>query len=289
MKIYLDCYPCVVRHSLEASRMVTDDETVHFMVMNSVLKKLGKLSPDATPPEIATIIHRIIRKSVKNNDPYKKIKKEYNQLALSMYDDLKRKINESKDPILTAMKLAIAGNIIDFGASNREFNLKQIIDETLQSELDNGYYENFMEELPGVSKLLYIGDNSGEIVFDKLLVEEIKKVVKGEIYFVVRGKSILNDATIEDAKMVGLDKVVKIISDGYDAPAFIPSESSKEAKFLFESSDLVIAKGQGNYESLSEVRKNIYFLLRLKCSIVAKDIGGKVGDNILIKSYFSDN
>jgi len=281
MKMYLDCYPCVVRHALEASRMVTDDELIHLNVLKSVFKILGELPSDSSPQEITTIVHRKIKKLVGNYDPYKNIKKKYNEISLSMYNDLKRKIIESEDSLLAAIKLAIAGNIIDYGASNRQFNLNQVICDTLKSDLAINNYREFKEELGSASRLLYIGDNAGEIVFDKLLVEEIKKETKANIDFIVRGKPILNDATIEDAQMVGLDKIVKVIPDGNDSPAFIFSKASKKVRALFMSSDLIIAKGQGNYESLSESEKNIYFLLRLKCRIIANDIGGKVGDNVL--------
>jgi len=261
--------------------MVTDDELIHLNVLKSVFKILGELPSDSSPQEITTIVHRKIKELVGNYDPYKNIKKHYNEISLSMYNDLKRKIIESEDSLLAAIKLAIAGNIIDYGASNRQFNLNQVICDTLKSDLAINNYREFKEELGSASRLLYIGDNAGEIVFDKLLVEEIKKETKANIDFIVRGKPILNDATIEDAQMVGLDKIVKVIPDGNDSPAFIFSKSSKKVRDLFMSSDLIIAKGQGNYESLSESEKNIYFLLRLKCRIIANDIGGKVGDNVL--------
>jgi len=283
MKVYLDCYPCVLRHTVEVSRMVTDDVNVQYNVLNSVLNMLGTLSPELTPPEITTLVHRIIKEKVNNNDPYKSIKEHFNKIALSMYDELKKRIEKSDDSLLTAVKIAIAGNIIDYGASNRGFEVQKTINETLATDLAINDYEQFMDNLKNASSLLYIGDNAGEIVFDRLLIEELQKLSKADMYFMVRGNPILNDATATDARETGLDEIVRVISDGNDSPAFVYKEVSDEAKRLFDISDMKIAKGQGNYEAISGRNTDVYCLLRLKCILVAKDIGGNVGDNVLKK------
>ncbi len=281
MKTYLDCFPCIVKQALEASKMATDNENLQREVLNSVFKILPNFPLDVSPPEIAVNVHRIIKKISKNKDPYKKVKEEFNKKALQLYPELKLKIDTSEDRLLTAVKLAIAGNIIDFGVAGNNFDLNNTIKEVLSSNLAVNQFSRFKNDVLNNSSILYIGDNAGEIVFDKILIEEIKKYSKANVIFVVRGEPILNDVTFEDAEFVEIDKIAEIISNGYDAPATLLSNSSKELKKAFDSADLVIAKGQGNYETLSNIDKNIYFLLKVKCSILARDIGSNVGDNIL--------
>jgi len=281
MKTYLDCFPCIVRQALESARMATNNEILQREILNSVFKELPKVPQTVTPPEIAVTVHRIIKKVSGNKDPYKKVKEKFNKKALQLYSDLKQKINKSDNHLLTAAKLAIAGNIIDFGAGGSNFDLNQNIKEVLSSNLAIDHFNKFKDDILSSSSVLYIGDNAGEIVFDRILIEEIKKYSEADIFFVVRGEPILNDATIEDAKFVGIDKVAEVISDGYDAPAILLSNSSKELKKAFDSADMVIAKGQGNYETLNEVKGNIYFLLKAKCLVLAKDIKSNLGDNIL--------
>jgi len=281
MKTYLDCFPCIVRQALESARMATNNEILQREILNSVFKELPKVPQTVTPPEIAVTVHRIIKKVSGNKDPYKKVKEKFNKKALQLYSDLKQRINKSDNHLLTAAKLAIAGNIIDFGAGGSNFDLNQNIKEVLSSNLAIDHFNKFKDDILRSSSVLYIGDNTGEIVFDRILIEEIKKYSEADIFFVVRGEPILNDATIEDAKFVGIDKVAEVISDGYDAPAILRSNSSKELKKAFDSADMVIAKGQGNYETLNEVKGNIYFLLKAKCLVLAKDIKSNLGDNIL--------
>jgi len=281
MKTYLDCFPCVVRQTLEASRIATKDEKLQREILDSVLKILPDFPLTVSPPEIAVSVHRIIKKISGNKDPYKEIKEEYNEKAMQLYSSLKQKIINSENSLLTAVKLAIAGNIIDFGALGKNFNLNGTIEEVLSSNLAINHFKKFKNDILKASSILYIGDNAGEIVFDKLLIEEIKKYIEVDIMFVVRGEPILNDVTLEDAKFVNMDKIVKVISNGNDAPATVFSDSSDEFKKAFNSTDMVIAKGQGNYETLSEIERNIYFLLKVKCLVLAKDIECNVGDNIL--------
>lgn len=281
MKTYLDCFPCLIRQTLESSRIATDDEIIQRKILNSVLKELTNFPLTVSPPEIAVAVHRIIKKVTKNKDLYKDIKITCNKMAMQLYSELKLKVNNSDNPLLTAAKLAIAGNIIDFGAMGNNFDLNSAIKESLSSNLTICHFDKFKNDILSSSSILYIGDNAGEIVFDKILIEEIKKYSNAYISFAVRGEPILNDVTLEDAEFVGMDKIVKIISNGSDAPGILFSDNSDEFKHTFNSADMIIVKGQGNYESLSDIKGNIYFLLRVKCSVLAENMKCKIGDNIL--------
>ena len=283
MKMYLDCYPCVLRHALDVARRTTNNEQIQYNIMNQVIKELVKIPQESTPPEITARIHRIIKKATRNPDPYEQVKRLHNEIALQFYSQLKHRIETSDDPLYVAAQVAIAGNIIDSGASGGEFDLNATIEDTLKAKLSGNSYHTFEEEILKASHLLYLGDNAGEIVFDRLLIEEIQRRTNMKVTFVVKGEPILNDATLEDAEFVGMYGIAEIITNGYDAPATLVDKSSKEFREAWNSADLIIAKGQGNYESLSEEHKNIFFLLKIKCSALARDMGCHVGENVLMR------
>lgn len=283
MRTYLECLPCFLRQSLEATRMVTDDESVHEEVLRKVLVELVDMPFDQSPPHMALKIHRLVREIGDDVDPYKRLKDKYNKFAMEIYPELQEKVRQSEDPFGTAARLAIAGNIIDFGVISELGHEKVLdtIEKALESPLAINYTEDLRKEVAGARRILYLGDNTGEIVFDKLLLEELPR---DKVTFAVRGKPILNDATMEDADLVGITSYVKTIDNGSDAPGTILELCSPEFQETFHKADLIIAKGQGNYETLSEADANIYFLLMAKCPVIARDIGCQVGDMLVLKS-----
>ena len=281
MKTYLDCIPCFLRQSLEAARMVTEDEYIHMQVVKEVTKYLADADITKSPPEISTEVHRIIRDVMDCDDPYQEIKKEQNEFAMNFYPELKNIIAKSNDRLLTAAKLAIAGNVIDFGTSIR-FDVKDTINKVLRPDFTINKYEVFKQAISNSSSILYIGDNAGEIVFDMPFVEELS-ADGHNIIFAVRAGPIINDATIEDAISVGIDKYAKIITTGTRSPGTVLELCSSEFIKQYKSSDLIIAKGQGNYEAL-EPAPNLFKLLMVKCDLIARDLGKgvQVGDIVLI-------
>jgi len=282
MKLNLDCIPCFQRQALQAVRFISDDEKLHQRVLREVAKKLLESNWDSTPPELAHQIHSIVKRITNENDPYKEVKRESNDLVLKIYPELKQKVKKSRDPIRTAVRLAIAGNIIDFGVP-QEFNLEDTIREVLKKKFAIDDYKKLKEKLKDAETLLFFVDNAGEIGLDKLLVEtflEAKKLEK--IDFVVKGGPIINDATLEDAVYMGLDGLPNseflTISNGEVGTG--PARSSQTVKRWIKEHDLVISKGQGNYEGLSE-HNGLFFMLMVKCPIIASDLGVEVGDIIL--------
>lgn len=284
MKVYLDCFPCFVRQTLEAARMAVDDERVHRKILNAVMKQLVHLPMEVTPPQMGQVIHRLIKELTHNGDPYREIKERYNVAALKMLPNLKELVLRAEDPLLTASKLAIAGNIVDFGALSGGFDLESVVWETLRADFAIDDYAMFRDAIQKASRILYLGDNAGEIVFDRVLIEEIRRMGSAEITFVVRGRPIINDATIEDAAFAGLDRFAQVISNGSDAPATVLSECTPAMVAAYRAADLVIVKGQGNYESLSEETGPLFFLLKVKCPVLARDLGAHMGDTILKRS-----
>jgi uncharacterized protein with ATP-grasp and redox domains len=283
MKAYLDCLPCLMSQALRAARAATDDEAVQRQVVNSIAAIIPELSLGLRPPEIAQRGYRLIGEITGNNDPFHEAKVEANNTALALWRRLKQLVEQSADGLFMACRLAILANSIDFGPNFEHGGIEAIIDEATTCSLPMAVnnYDQFWSSLGNSRSLLYLGDNAGEIVFDRLLIEEIHRVEGLETRFVVREKPVINDVTVDDALAVGMDRVARIVSSGSDAPATILSQCSEELRQLFRSADIIIAKGQGNYESLEGEKGNIFFLLRVKCPLVAGLLGVSLGDCVL--------
>jgi uncharacterized protein with ATP-grasp and redox domains len=282
MKLNLDCIPCFQRQALQAVRFISDDEKLQEEVLREVIKELLKADWNSTPPELAHKVHSIVKRITNEKDPYRDVKRESNDLVLRMYSELKEMIKESRDPLRMAVRLAIAGNIIDFGVA-QEFNLEETIKEVLNKKFAIDDYILLKEKLESAETLLFFVDNSGEIGLDKLLVETFLETTEfKKIDFVLKGGPIINDATLEDAFYMGLDSLPNseflVISNGEEETG--PERKSKEVKNWISEHDLVISKGQGNYEGLSE-HNGLFFMLMAKCPIIAADLGVDVGDIIL--------
>ena len=282
MKLNLDCIPCFQRQALQAVRFISNDEELHQKVLREATKKLLESDWDLTPPELAHEVHKIVKSVTNEKDPYKEVKKESNDLVLKMYSALKEKVEESKDPLRTAVRLAIAGNIIDFGPL-QEFNLEKTIREVLKKKFAIDDYEKLKEKLKDAETLLFFTDNAGEIGFDKLLVETFLKTKKLEkISFAVKGGPIINDATLEDAVYMGFCDLPNVefleLSNGEAGTG--PDRGSQTVNSWIKKHDLVISKGQGNYEGLSE-HNGLFLMLMAKCPVIASDLGAEVGDIIL--------
>lgn len=283
MQIYLDCIPCIVHQALTSVRLVTHDVQVHEQMVREVLALLVDMDTRQSPPAIAQKIHQLIGQLTGEYDPYKEKKQRFNELSLRIYPELRRRIRASASPLETAIRLAIAGNIIDFGVNHslEESDLEETINDSLTSDFDKTQLKSFKDAVIRAKDILYLGDNAGEIVFDRLLIELLPWE---RITFAVKGRPVINDATIEDAEMAGLADMVNVIENGSDAPGTILESCSYYFRDRFAGADLVIAKGQGNYETLSEVNKNIFFILKAKCPVIARDLDCEVGDMILRKS-----
>ncbi len=288
MRTYLDCIPCFYRQALEAARLTGADEIVQKKIIDELSRLIPNFPLKASPPEMGRTIHALVRKIIGVKDPFKEIKESSNKMALSLYPELKQEINNSEDKLLTAVKLSIAGNVIDYGVKNSlnvEEEINKIFNKDFKSNAENNKtvfrYQEFKEILSKVNHIIYLADNAGEVVFDRLLIEELTEKLGKQVIYVVRGKPIINDALIEDAIFCGINKVAKITASGSDAPGTILKYCSPEFIELFRKAELIISKGQGNYESLSEEDESIFFLFKAKCPVIAKDVGCKVGDMVL--------
>jgi len=284
MKTYLDCIPCFFRQAIELFKNVGIDEIEQKKIIDKIARLVPSFSLDTSPPEKAREIYNIIYKAIGQDDPFFDIKEKSNKSILSFYPKLKEKVEESNDRLLTAIELAIIGNIIDYGV--REFSE---VDAEINKLCNNNFsignkaifeYDKFKSCLASAQKILYLADNAGEIVFDRLLLSELKKNKK-QIVFAVKEKPVINDALIKDAYDCGINEYASIITNGSDAPGTILKLCSPLFCEHFKRADLIISKGQGNYETLSEVSAPIFFMLKVKCRVAARHIGCEIYSTIL--------
>ncbi len=290
MKTYLECIPCFFRQALEAAKITGADEQTQKKILDEVARSIPGFRLSSTPPEMAKTIYDIVKRMTGKPDPYHKLKERATEHTLAIYPDLKQKTATACDALRMAVELAIAGNIIDYGTENfldLENELGKILQKeqkTIAAERESVFdYRSFRGALDRARTVLYIGDNVGETVFDRVLMEEIKRIDPAkEILYAVRERPIINDATKEDAIAAGIDRIAEIISSGSEAPGTILPSCSQAFIDLFEQADLVISKGQGNYETLSDERRPVYFMFMAKCPVIATDLGCAMGEIVLV-------
>lgn len=276
MKTFLDCLPCMMDQVLRAGRIATDDERIIKKLLDTVGAMMKDIPLENTPPETGEIIYRKVREITGVTDPYKEVKKANIEEALSLYPGLKKIVEESDNSLLTAIRIAIAGNVIDLGV-NKKFNLVEDVRKILKQDFAILDFKKFEKQLKIANSILYLGDNAGESVFDKILIEELNKPVT----YVVREIPVINDVTEEDAIASGINEVAEIISSGTTAPAVILSLCNNEFIERFNNSKMIISKGQGNYEGLSDVKQPLFFLLKAKCFVIANELNVVENDIVL--------
>ena len=279
MKLHTDCILCAIRGILNLFKKGLIDEKYKEEILRRVLKYYSETDYNKLTLTASKETKRIIYEISGVADPFKPLKDKFNKKAMACSEEYRTLIKTSPNPFDTAMRLAIAGNIIDFGPA-RPFDVEKKIEEVLKADFPIDDSKELIEQIKKAKSILYLGDNTGEIVFDKLFLEAINH---NNVTFAVRHSPVLNDATMEDALEVGIDKVVKkVITNGDNAPGTILDNVSEEFLEYFSSADVIISKGQGNFEGLSDVRdKNIFFLLTIKCELIAEDINVKYGDCIV--------
>ncbi len=281
MRVRLDCFPCFLRQAVIALRLGTKDESLQKTILKSILEDIQRADTSKPPAFTTTFIHRKIRQML-GKDPFKDIKSEYNQIALKLYPSLKTTIAKSPDPLWTSVRLAIAGNIIDFGIFT-SINIEGTISKALNNQLAVDDYNSLKDAISAAGEILYLADNAGEIVFDRLLIETLIQLGK-RVKAVVKSSPVINDSTMEDADESGLTKVCETIDNGSEAVGTILEWTSSVFQDTFKNAQLIISKGQGNFETLIGTEKKIFFLFQAKCDVVSKELGLTTGSMLLKKS-----
>ena len=273
MLIKPDCVSCILKMSITAIRKLPLDEDEIRELFKEVLEipSLRGLQWDTTSAHVIEEVWRKIVKKMGAVDPFYSEKADQNKKIMDLYPFLEKMRDEADDPLYLAVKLAILGNSLDFMVADTSLTVERAITDRVKAPLPNDVYLQFKRQLQTSNHLIYFGDNAGEIVFDKLLIETIKSIYSPEIVFVVRSTPTLNDATLTEATSVGLDKIVRVIENGIDGPlpGTLTNRCSTEVMDLIHQADLIISKGGGNFDTLDEekdhLKKNITFLLLSKC------------------------
>lgn len=280
------CFFCFARafEQLIEKENLSPEEKKCFA--SDMFRLFNEVKHDFSIPKLSRELYVLLKQYSDNPDPYREAKKQSNDLVLEMYADLKNIVFQSANQFETALRLAIAGNIIDYGIGNH-FDLQGTIDKVLNSDFAVDDSVELKQALSQAKTVLYLGDNCGEMVFDKLFIETM---MHPNLIYAVRGEPVINDATLDDAKYVGMDIVADVISNGYDAPSTILEHCSAEFMEVFNRADVIISKGQGNLEGLlGKTDKEVYFLLMIKCEVIADALGVKKGDFIVKKNTIEND
>ena len=284
MKINYQCLPCLVNQVVKVSMMigVEDKEKLY----HKVFKYLSSLDFKQTNPEIIGEVFKLIKEQTNNEDPYYNIRKYFNIMFLNQEIEFEKSINESKDEFVSAIKYAVIANIVDFSPikNKRPENIFQHFNELKQQPLTIYHNLQLLKDINKSKKLLYLGDNCGEICLDKILIKKIKKInPELNIYFATRGAPVVNDSIEEDAYLVGINKYATIINNGDYSLGTVLNKTSLEFNQIYQQADIIISKGQANFESLNEENKNIYFLLITKCDVIANYLNTDINKLICMK------
>ena len=279
MKIAEDCVGCIINQSLKVADAIDASEQLQKQLYGTVLQMSQKFSFELSPPEVASDVYEKMADLAAKDDLYAEVKALSTQKARSFLPLLKEQLKVSDNRVLTATKIAVAGNVIDLAAAV-EFDLAEELTKIFHTEFAHNDFDVFEKELAQSKTVVVLGDNVGEHIFDYLFIEVLQESYPDiEFSYFVRGNPIINDVTLKEAKEAGFDTLCHLVDSGVNTPGFAYNRASKYAQELFDSADLVISKGMGNYECLSPThRKNICFLLKVKCDVVAASLQKDVGD-----------
>jgi len=279
MKTYSLCFQCFLKQAHSAASFLTEDDDKLVWVMKDVAAMLPNLDIDDNPAYNSSLVLHRVNEMMGSNDPFRQARLKYDRIAAELIPRLREEINWSADPFEMAVRISVVGNVIDLGIKS-DVDLEGTLELAKGAGFKIFQIDELQAALAKSKRLLYILDNAGEIAFDLLLIEQIKKTGK-TVLAAVRGGPILNDAVMEDAKIVGLDKLCKVIDTGSNYVGVIRSKCSALFLKALDSADAVIAKGQGNYETLEGTRPAAFFILKAKCAPVAEHIGVQEGDLVL--------
>jgi damage-control phosphatase, subfamily I len=283
LKATLDCLACIVSQAVRAARVATDDVDAQRRIVDEVARRIPGMSLEESPAAISNAVYQIAADITGNADPYRAFRREQNEFALSLEPELRSLIRNSPDPLQTALHLSAAGNIIDLGVEHAGgMDVRAAIDQCLSEQFAVDHGEAFHEALSRARDIVFLLDNAGEIVFDKILIEELLK--SAPVTAVVKAGPIINDVVMEDAVQVGLTEICPVIDNG---GAYVGSPLNLVPGTFVErlrQADMIIGKGQGNYETVDEFPGDVFLILRAKCPTIAKHMCVEYGQVALIST-----
>lgn len=284
MNLTDECLSCLLNQSLRVAKNLNLDEATSKKMMevaSASIVTYGQISP----PVAAADLYPKLGAVVSNSDVYRELKAISTQEAMKLLPDVEERVNEVAEPLRGAIKASVAGNVIDFATPNH-FDLTTEFEKVFQTAFGIDDEALFLECLALADSLMIIGDNVGEHVFDKLLLEALRVgYPKLKCYYAVRGKPIINDVTLCEAKEIGIDRVANLVDSGVDTPGLDYNHATDAFMELYNSMDLIIAKGMGNYECLEGVRdERIFHLFKVKCDVVSRDVEAKLGALVFMQN-----
>lgn len=284
MNIDNECVSCIINQAHRVATAINASDTLSAKMVANTTKMSKKFSFNSSPPVIASDVYEQLALLANKSDLYDEVKKESTKKAISFVPKLQNYLNQSDNLLYDATKVAIAGNVIDL-AAQVSYDLDLELEHIFHTNFAIDDFEKLKKKLEHSKTLVYLGDNVGEHIFDKLYIETLSKLFLNlDIYYFTRGTPIINDVTYSEAIEAGIDSTCSVIDSGVNTPGFDYERASLRAKTLFDEADVVISKGMGNYECMSEYTKdNIFFLLKVKCSVVATSLNSSLGDIICKK------
>ncbi len=272
----VNCYSCILRQITETIELTATDESTAKDIINKFAKFILETDNNQIAPALSAKIQAYIKETTGVEDPYKKVKKKNTKNILASLDNIKIKVKQSKDPLYSALLMSAVGNSFDVAVS-----LEGDIESHIESVFKKGFikddYKLFLNRLKNAEDILFIADNCSEAILDSVLIDYLNEYVS-KIYFAVRSTAILNDLTMEEAKELGLHKKTTLIDSGSTGPGMLMEEANKEFLNIYKNADIILSKGMGNFEGMSEEEREIFFLLKAKCHEVANYLDVKKGD-----------
>ncbi len=283
MKATLDCLECIAAQALRAARVVAEEHEVQRKILNETVKRIPEFDLEKSPAELSLIAYELASELSGNPDGYRELRREQNEFALRLEPELRELVRNSEDPLITALHLAAAGNVIDLGvAHSNDIDVRAAIEQVMRERFAIDHTEAFLESLGNSKDLVFLLDNAGEIVFDKILIEELLGYTN--VTAVVKAGPIINDVLREDAAQVGLTSLCDVIDNG---GAFVGSPLDLvPSSFVdrLKRADMIVGKGQGNYETVDVFPGDVFLILRAKCEVIARHMGVQYGQVALIST-----
>ena len=282
MKTHVDCFPCIINQTLEAAQKNQIPDGKKKDVVFNVLEMLRDLPDDITPPEVSHRMHRMIGESLGNADPYQKARSEANVMAMDIIPGIRKKIRRSSNPLETAVRYVIAGQVFDGETGDGKADIHRELEYAPKAEFGINHLKKLTGALYGADRVVYLANAAGELAFDRLLIEVLRDMFTADISLVVRKDPVLTNATLDDAAFVGVEPLVNLIANKSDAPVTLVEDASSGVKQQLSDADVVIAKGQTHYESLNNEDLNIFFLFQVNCPVISKELDAELHQYVVL-------
>jgi hypothetical protein len=277
----LECLPCFFGQITRTLNHAGVNKEQGRSIARRAGAIVDRASLDEVPARTSTLIHRLLR-SESGVDPYREIKTTYNRIALDLLPGLFRMAAEMPDRLEGGVRAAIAGNVIDFGIYDH-IDLQRSIDESFHLELSRASFDAFRQAVDSAGRILYLCDNAGEIVFDRVLLRILQEKGKS-VTVAVKGAPVINDATLDDAHEAGMTEYTELMDNGSDGIGTLLESCSARFQDAYGSADMIISKGQANFETLEQMNdQRLFFLFKVKCPVVARALGRENGDIVLMQ------